>query len=77
MAARKNTELREGMVSVTVPRANGNEDPNLFISINGVNYLIPRGKTSVVPAAVAEEYYRSERAKDKFYETAESLSSKQ
>ena len=54
----------EDKVEITVPRGPANDDPNLFISVNGVNYLIPRGKTSRVPMAVAQEYYRSVAAQD-------------
>ena len=60
-------------VSVTVPRGSANEDQNVFISINGVNYLLPKGRTSEVPAAVADEYRRSEMAKEKYYAAAEAL----
>ena len=60
-------------VSITVPRGAANEDSNVFISINGVNYLLPKGKTSEVPAAVADEYRRAEMAKEKYYAAAEAL----
>lgn len=46
-------------VLIEVPPAKWNEDPNLFIGINGVNYLIPKGKRVAVPPAVAAEYHRS------------------
>ncbi len=49
-------------VKVFVPRCASNEDPNLFISVNGVNYLLPKGKESSVPECVAAEYQRSVRA---------------
>lgn len=52
----------ENRVKVFVPRGASNEDPNLFISVNGVNYLLPKGQESLVPAAVAEEYHRSLKA---------------
>ena len=51
-------------IDITIPRGSDREDPNLFIAINGVNYLLPRGKKSSVPKAVAAEYERSERARD-------------
>ena len=57
----------EERVSVYVPRGRPNEDSNLFISVNGVNYLLPRGETSLVPPEIAEEYYRSVKATDEFY----------
>lgn len=51
-------------VEITVPRGPSHDDPNLFISVNGVNYLIPRGQKSMVPIAVAQEYYRSIAAQE-------------
>lgn len=61
---------------VFVPRGASNEDPNLFISVNGVNYLLPKGKESAVPAAVAEEYRRSLRAQERSDSSAQKLMSK-
>lgn len=49
-------------VEITVPRGSANEEPNLLIAVNGVNYLLPRGKTSKVPKFIAEEFYRSQKA---------------
>ena len=46
-------------VRIFVPRDNSNEDQNLFIGVNGVNYILPRGKYSEVPKFVADEYNRS------------------
>ena len=51
-------------IDISIPRGSDREDPNLFSAVNGVNYLLPRGKKSSVPKAVAEEYERSERAHD-------------
>ena len=56
------TEKTEKRVKLFVPRGASNDDPNLFISVNGVNYLLPRGKESLVPDLVAAEYHRSLRA---------------
>ena len=41
----ENTE--DNRVAVTLPRARGNEEPNLFVSINGTAYLIPKGETTM------------------------------
>lgn len=46
-------------VRIFVPRDNSNEDQNLFIGVNGVNYILPRGQYSEVPKFVADEYNRS------------------
>lgn len=53
----------EEKVEIFVPRGNANDDPNLLVGINGVNYLLPRGKASLVPKAVATEIRLSLRAK--------------
>ena len=49
-------------VEIFIDRATGNEEPNLFVSVNGFNCLLPRGKTSLVPASVAAEINRSRKA---------------
>ena len=58
-------------VEVFVPRGADREDPNLFVGINGVNYLLPRGKKSMVPKAVADEIARSDLAAERFYESVD------
>ena len=45
----------------------------LFVAVNGVNYLLPRGKKSMVPKFVAEEIERSNRAADIFYENVDGM----
>ena len=62
----KNTAniIEADRVPVAVPRATAGEDPNLFVSVGGVNYLLPRGETSLVPPAVAAEIARADRARD-------------
>ena len=54
--------MKENYVDLTVPKGYINDDPNVFISLNGKNYLLPKGKTSRVPLAVKTEYERSVRA---------------
>ena len=53
---------KEDRVEVFIPKGYANDEPNLFVSINGVNYLLPKGKKSLVPAHVAAEIERSKRA---------------
>ena len=60
-------------VEVSIPRGSEREDPNLFVAINGVSYLLPRGKKSMVPKEVAEEIARAERAYDAYNAKADSL----
>ena len=55
----------ENRVEVFIPKGYANDEPNLFVSVNGVNYLLPRGKTSKVPKFVAAEYYSSQEAEAK------------
>ena len=58
-------EMKPSKVDVFIPRgSNANDDPNMFVSVNGVNYLLPRGKMSTVPVAVAEEIQRAARAQN-------------
>ena len=54
----------EKLVEVFVPKGYANDEPNLFVSVNGVNYLLPKGKKSKVPAHVAREIRRSWKAQD-------------
>lgn len=51
-------------VDVFIPRGAANEDHNFFVSVNGVNYLLPRGKKSSVPKHIAYEIERALRAQD-------------
>ena len=71
--ATENTTAKEKYVDLFVPKGFANEDPNEFISINGKNYVLPRGKTSKVPACVKEEYDRSVRAQEKQDENSDKL----
>lgn len=50
--------------NIFVPRGAANEEPFIIISVNGINYQIPRGKTSSVPRAVAKEFRRAQRAQE-------------
>lgn len=60
-------------VEIMVPRESGNNEPNLFVGVNGVNYILPRGKKSLVPPAVAAEFERSKAAQDRMYEEQDAL----
>ena len=57
------TENKTGYVKLYVEDGYSKDDPNEFISINGKNYILPKGETSLVPPCVKEEYERSRRAK--------------
>lgn len=64
MAETRKSTGKQRMEEIFVPKGRKDEEQNLFISINGVNYLIPRGKKSTVPHFVAEEYRRSLEAQE-------------
>ena len=69
----KATKAKDNRVEILVPKGYANDDPNLMIGINGVNYVLPRGKKSMVPDFVAEEFYRSQRAAEKRDENSEKM----
>ena len=58
---------------IHIGRGGEREDPVLFVGINGVNYLLPKGRSSAVPQAVAEEIRRAQRAREALAETMGSL----
>lgn len=64
----KDTAKTPELVEIYVPKGAANDDPNLFIGLNGVNYVLPKGKTSKVPPAVADEFKRSMKAQEKMDE---------
>ena len=51
---------------IFVPKAGRGEDEVFVVGINGKNYNIPRGKSVSVPAAVAAEFRRSQRAQQAY-----------
>lgn len=59
----QNTEERE---DIFIERAPSGDDPNLLVSINGKNFLLPRGEISNVPKYVADEIRRSQRAQSQY-----------
>ena len=58
---------------IFIPRALDGEERSLFVSVNGTNYLLPKGKTSLVPQEVAEEIRRSWAAQNAWDDRAEAL----
>lgn len=54
----------EDRVELFLPKGYVNDEPNHLIGVNGVNYLLPKGKTSLVPRAVRAEFERSRRAEE-------------
>ena len=58
---------------ITLPRARNGEDSTMFVSINGVNYLVPKGKAVEVPAFVAREIERARKADEYYHDRADAL----
>ena len=67
------TKPKEEYEDIFVPKGYANDEPNLFVSVNGVNYLLPKGKTSKVPSHIAQAVRRSLRAQERQDENAEKL----
>lgn len=59
-------EAKDNRVEIFVPKGNVNDEPNQLVSVNGVNYLLPRGKKSKVPPEVAYEFKRAQEAQQAF-----------
>ena len=70
------TTEKEPYVDLYIPRGYGNDDPNEFISINGKNFLLPKGQVSKVPKYVKEEFERSQKAQDALLRKSEALIAK-
>lgn len=50
---------KENWVKIHLPRAYAHEEQTMMVGINGKNYLLPRGKESLVPPEVAQEVNRA------------------
>lgn len=64
---------KEEYVDLFIPKGYANDDPNFFISVNGKNFILPKGKTSKVPPYVKEEYDRAMRAQEALDAKSEAL----
>lgn len=73
MATAKTPEAAPERVEVFIPKGYANDDPNFFVSVNGVNYLLPRGKKSIVPPEVEYEVKRAMRAQEKQDEAIDAM----
>ena len=63
----------ENRTDVFIDKGYVNDDPNQFVSVNGKNYLLPKGETSNVPEHIAAEIERSRRAQRRQDKNAEKL----
>lgn len=64
MANENTATKKDERVEVFIPKGLVNDDPNLYVSINGENFLIPKGQTSMVPPYVRDSIERSYGAQD-------------
>lgn len=67
------TTKKDNRVEVYIPKGAANDDPNLFVGVNGVNYILPRGKKSMVPSHVKAEIDRSFSAQNAMDERVDEL----
>lgn len=67
------TTKTDDRVEVYIPRGAANDEPNFFVGVNGVNYLLPRGKTSLVPPHIKAEIDRSLAAQNTMDERVDEL----
>lgn len=67
------TEKKDDRVELFVPKGYANDEPNHFIAVNGVTYLLPKGKTSKVPPHVKAEFERAQRAQAKMDESIDQM----
>ncbi len=58
-------EVKDEYVEVYIHKTSELDDPNEYVGLNGVNYVLPKGQTVSVPKAVANEIARSRRAQEK------------
>lgn len=54
----------EDKVEVYIPKGYANDEPNLFVGVNGKNFLLPKGQKSMVPKYIADEIERSRKAEE-------------
>ena len=67
------TTKKDNRVEVYIPKGAANDEPNLFVGVNGVNYILPRGKKSMVPPHVKAEIDRSFAAQNTMDEHVDEL----
>jgi len=60
-------------VEIRIPKGREHDEPDLFVSVNGINYLLPKGKVSVVPRFIADEIQRSWEAQEMLDENKDEL----
>ena len=53
------TTNKSDRVEVFIPKGLANDDPNLYVSVNGENFLLPKGQTHMVPPYIKAAIERS------------------
>lgn len=71
--AEETAQKKDTRVEVFIPKGAANEEPNFFCAVNGVTYILPRGKRSMVPAHVAAEIERSFKAQEAWDEMSAAM----
>lgn len=69
----EDTTVDDGKVELYIERSGPRTEQQVMIGVNGVNFIIPKGKRVRVPKYVADEYHRSVAARDVMYERKEEL----
>ena len=70
MTQTKTTPERE---EIYIPKGYLHDEPNLYVGVGGIGYLLPRGTTSLVPPEVAYEIKRSLQAQERLDRKSEAL----
>lgn len=77
MAKKVNENITEengyNMTDIKVPRAANGEETYMFVSVNGIQYQVPKGKTSRVPDFIAKEIERAIAAQEALDETMRNM----
>ena len=63
----------EERVEIYIERGAANDDPNYTVSVNGYRFVLPKGKTSMVPKSIAAEIQRSRRAQQKLDDNRDAM----
>lgn len=58
----KTVKKTQDYEEIYIEKGFANDDPNYYVGFNGKNYILPKGKTSKVPKAVADEIRRAREA---------------
>ena len=70
MAQTKTTTERE---EIYIPKGYLHDEPNLYVGVGGIGYLLPRGTASLVPAEVSYEIKRALKAQERLDKKSEAL----